>query len=312
VKRSDANLAVGASILLAIFILIGGVLWLKEISITSRMSQYTVLFPRIGSLQVGDQVTINGVKKGSVKSMELVHDSVAVVINLDNEIVLTDSAHITVQNIGLLGERGVEILLSKAGTKISPEETDNPVVIRGHFDTGISEAMGMVGSVLKDVQRLVDNVDEIIGQTIGDTVFVDIFNQLVARIDTVSVLVEDIIVENKDNLDRTVTNLETVSRDIRRILDDNDEQVNAIMTNGAALTEEALTLVDDLNSISQSFKTIVQGIEQGEGSVGLLLNDEQFYYDLKATLANIDTLVDETQEEGLKLRVKLGFKKRRK
>jgi len=60
VKKSSMDLVVGASILLALFILIAGVLWLKEVSITRRMVSYTVLFPNIGALQGGDGVMVNG------------------------------------------------------------------------------------------------------------------------------------------------------------------------------------------------------------------------------------------------------------
>jgi len=85
------ELVVGGTILIALFILIAGVLWLKSTAITSTMVNYTILFPNVGTLQLGDPVVVNGVKKGKVHSIGLCGSKVAVLIKLEKDIVLTDS-----------------------------------------------------------------------------------------------------------------------------------------------------------------------------------------------------------------------------
>jgi len=63
---------------------------------------------------------------------------------------LTDSSKITVQNIGLMGERMVGVQLSGKGALCKPngKGKNGTTYINGYFDTGIAEAMGMVGTVL--------------------------------------------------------------------------------------------------------------------------------------------------------------------
>ncbi|MDD5674905.1 MAG: MlaD family protein, partial [Chitinivibrionales bacterium] len=104
-KKSNMELMVGGSILLAVFILIASVLWLKEISVLAKLVSYTVLFPNVSTLQPGDPVMVNGVKKGMAQEIFLRNQRVAVEIALDKSVGLTDSARITVQNIGIMGER---------------------------------------------------------------------------------------------------------------------------------------------------------------------------------------------------------------
>ena len=65
-KKSNMDIIVGGSILLAIFILVFGVLWLKESLVAKQMESYTILFPNVGTLQLGDPVMTNGVTKGRV------------------------------------------------------------------------------------------------------------------------------------------------------------------------------------------------------------------------------------------------------
>ena len=139
----------GASILIALFILIAGVIWLKEASVASTMVNYAVIFPEVGTSQVGDPVYINGVKKGTVQRIELHGTEVLAILNIDRRINITDSVRIAVVNVGLLGERGVGVTLSPRGAPVPfIVPGADTTFIRGRFDTGISEAMGMLGTVL--------------------------------------------------------------------------------------------------------------------------------------------------------------------
>jgi len=308
------DLVVGGSILVSLLILISGVMWLKEISVTRKLVQYTVLFPNIGSLQIGDAVMVNGVKMGSVAKAAIRADKVAVAIDLDRGIVLTDSCRITVQNIGLMGERMVGIQLSDKGAKCVPDNVKKNRItyLTGYFDSGIAEAVGMLGTVLGEVEVLVKNVEGIIDRTVGDTAFIDFFQRVVARLDTISLVVNSLISQNKDEVQRVLGNLDRVSGDIRDLVAGNKDNINAMVANGTELTQRAVRISAELETLSVSLKNMATSIEKGEGAVGMIMEDEQFYKDLKLTIGRLDTLVTDVNDKGLKLRIKLGFRDDRK
>jgi phospholipid/cholesterol/gamma-HCH transport system substrate-binding protein len=303
------ELIVGGSILVALFVLIAGVLWLKEVSIASKMVTYTVIFPNIGALQLGDPVSVNGVRMGDVGKIKLHGSKVAVTINLDKEVQLTDSSRITVQNVGLMGERVVGIQLSECGSVVKPNSSEHPpTYLYGYFDSGIAEAMGLVGTLVGQAQVLVEDISTILDATVGDTAFVTFFKTLVWRVDTVATLVDELVVTNKDGINSAVADLQSVAGELKTLVDENGDNVSTIISNGAQLTERALVLADEVGTMSGSLKNMLNAIENGEGSLGMLIEDERFYTDLKQTVAQLDTLVSDVQDNGLKLRVKLGFK----
>lgn len=308
-KRTNMELIVGGSILVALFVLIAGVLWLKEVSIASKMVTYTVIFPNVGALQVGDPVSVNGVRMGDVGSIKLHGTSVAVTIKLDKEVQLTDSSRITVQNVGLMGERVVGIQLAERGAVVKPNsDALPPTYLYGYFDSGIAEAMGLVGTLVGQAQLLVEDISTILDATVGDTAFVTFFKTLVWRVDTVATLVDELVVTNKDGINSAVADLQSVAGELKTLVDENGDNVQTILSNGAQLTERALVLADEVGTMSGSLKNMLNAIENGEGSLGMLIEDERFYTDLKQTVAQLDTLVSDVQDNGLKLRVKLGFK----
>lgn len=311
VKKTNMDLIVGATILAALVIMITGVLWLKEALATGKLVSYTVLFPNVGTLQVGDPVMANGVTKGRVIAINLRNDKVATVISLEKNIVLTDSCRVVVQNIGLMGERGIGILLSRSGAPFTPTHKKDTAFVTGYFDTGIAEAMGMMGTVLSGVEVLMNNVTAIMNSTVADTVFLRLFQMLVKRLDTLSKVSENLVVRNGPLVDMSVKNLSYASSQLKELLDKNSGHLSAILANGDALSSYSLTLAAKVDSLTASMQGVIREIKNGRGALGMMIRDDQFAKELRRTLADVDTLVNDVRTDGLKLRARLGFGKKK-
>ncbi len=311
-KKTNVDLIVGGSILISMVILIGGVLWLKDVSVAAKMVSHTVLFPNVGTLQIGDPVKVNGVSKGSVSNIYLRTDGVAVVIEIDKSVKLTDSCKFNVQNIGIMGERGIGILYSDKGKPIKPNTKSDTSFVPGVFDPGIAEAMSSLGVVLADVESLVENVSSIVQNTVGDSSFVWVFKTLVNRLDTISNVAQALLSENKPIVDRSLKNLQTISNDLKEVINSNRKHIDAIMSNGDSLSAAALVIASQVDSLTVSLNQIIDQVKDGQGSLGMVVKDSEFYHDLKRTIANLDTLINEVQGDALKLRIKLGFGKKKK
>jgi len=308
-KRMNVDLVVGASILGALFILVAGMLWLKEASLANKMVNYLVVFPEVGTLQLGDPVYINGVKKGTVSTIELRGTEVGTILNIDKKIRMTDSVRISVVNVGLLGERGIGVTLSPYGKTIPfiSADSKDTVVIRGRFDTGISEAMGMLGTVLAEVETLVVNVAGILDATIGDTAFINRFHNIVGRLDTVCIVANRLLIRNEPVLSAAMLDLKKVSADLKLLIARNGPGIDSIVTGGDQLMTKGMALVEHAESLVVNVQGVLHNIEGGKGSLGKLYTDESFYKELKDVISSVDTLVGEVRQDALKLRVRLGF-----
>jgi phospholipid/cholesterol/gamma-HCH transport system substrate-binding protein len=307
VKKANADLIVGATILVALFILIAGVLWLKEALVARKMVSYTFLFSNVGTLQVGDPVMANGVTKGRVTAIRLRDEKVATVIDLEKEIIITDSARVVVQNIGLMGERGIGVLLASGGTPFKPSRKKDTTFIEGYFDTGIAEAMGIMGTVLYEVKDLLDNIYTLMGSAVGDTDVFRPFRTLVKRLDTLSAVAEKLVVGNAPLITGSVRNLNSASAQLRNLLDRNSGNMESILKNGQELSAYSLTLAAKIDTLTASIQGVVKGIQNSKGALGMIINDREFSQDLRRTVADVDSLVSEVRSDALKLRVKLGF-----
>jgi phospholipid/cholesterol/gamma-HCH transport system substrate-binding protein len=313
-RKLNVDLAVGASILVALFIFVAGLVWLKEVSVASQMVNYMVIFPEVGTLQIGDPVYVNGVKKGTVQKIELRGTEVSTALNMDKRINITDSVRVSVVNVGLLGERGIGVTLSPHGRTVPPvtAASSDTVFIRGRFDTGISEAMGMLGTVLAEVETLVVAVSDIVHATVGDSAFITQFHDIVGKLDTTLVVANRMLKRNEPVLNAAMSDLRIVSRDLKGMIDRNSESLDVILADGKTLMTKGIALIEHADSLVADVKVVLSNLESGKGSLGKLYTDDAFYNELRTVMASVDTLVTEVQQDALRLRVRLGFGKKKK
>jgi len=89
----STEIKVGMVVIAAIVILLYGIIWVKGYQFTVGHYDYTALFPQVGSLSIGDPVSVLGVRKGDVKAIKLSDDRVSVTISLASDVKLKTDAN---------------------------------------------------------------------------------------------------------------------------------------------------------------------------------------------------------------------------
>jgi phospholipid/cholesterol/gamma-HCH transport system substrate-binding protein len=150
------------------------------------------------------------------------------------------------------------------------------------------------------------------------------FDQLFARFDTAAKNIGDtmgefkgIIGENeKVNIKKSIENIQVASSDFKNILGKNKDDVNRIVNSTAAITNKMETIVKDVEQgkgtlgmlvkddtlyndakdTITSLKSITSDIEQGKGTLGMLAKDETLYVEVKETFTNFREITDGIQK----------------
>ncbi len=281
------ELRVGIVVAIAAIILFLGIIWIKEYRFNVERYKYGVLFPNVGALGVSDPVTVLGVKKGTVESIILSGGDVLVTFNLTTDVKLKKDAKFTVMNIGLRGERFVDVSPGH-----SPELLDLSKPVEGFYDTGIPEVMGMAGQMLDEIRRLVAHLEGIFGtewsqESIRETIkdLRKLSGDLVTLLD-----------RNKDKLEKTVTDLSYTSSELKDLVERNKAKLQSSVDNFTSSSARLDTITTTLSSLSVSLKNLTQKIESGEGTFGKLVNDSTLYNDLRKTTKNVDELITDIKK----------------
>jgi len=281
------ELRVGIVVAIAAIILFLGIIWIKEYRFNVERYKYGVLFPNVGALGVGDPVTVLGVKKGTVESITLSGGDVLVTFNLTTDVNLKKDAKFTVMNIGLMGERFVDVSPGH-----SSELLDLSRPVEGFYDTGIPEVMGMAGQMLDEIRRLVAHLEGIFGTEWSQ----ESFKETIKDLRKLSSDLVTLLDRNKDKLEKTATDLSYTSSELKALVERNKEKLQSSVDNFTTSSAKLDTITTTLSSLSVSLKNLTQKIESGQGTFGKLVNDSTLYNDLRKTTNNLDELVTDIKK----------------
>lgn len=281
------ELWVGIAVVLAVIILVWGIIWVKEYKFRQERYTLSVLFPNVGALEIGDPVTVLGVKKGEVEKIKLYQGDVLVTFNLTTDVELKEDAKFSVMNIGLMGERFVAI---QPGHSKKPLDLSQPP--RGFYDTGIPEVMGMMGQMIAEIRTLTGYLQGALGTEWSEKKI----KETIKNVSQLSSDLASLLKENKPKIDQSVNDLLYSSSQLKKMVDQNKPKLETTLDNFSQASNNLEKITSTLEDLSASLKNLSEKIEKGEGTLGQLINDKSLYQDLKKTTRSIDELVEDIKK----------------
>jgi phospholipid/cholesterol/gamma-HCH transport system substrate-binding protein len=310
-KRRD-ELIVGATIVVALAVVVVGVLWLSDARLGASSEAYQARFRTVGGLGVGNPVVFRGVRVGRVEAIRLAEGNWVVAdLRVYAGVPLPDRAGIIAASRSFFGEWQATIINLD-------EPPEDPNVRR---DLGEALAFGdqeWPGATLPDVGQLTAQAGRVAGdiasissriQTVFDSqAVVELqeairdFTGIADNINTFTQTQTEIMGDVGSNLRQGSDLLADAARRLQVSLARVDEatdqgELETILTNTAAASEQARGALEDLRAVvgiaranDSTFVRLIQGadslmtrLQEGRGTVGMLMSDSALYQE--ATLA---------------------------
>ena len=303
------NFIVGLVVLVALLILLFGINFLKNTIPGEKKDRYSVVFDKVSTLNIGDPVKLNGVTMGRVKVIELWKNKVRVDFDVkrffkdqngvEQPIRIPKDSRITVQNIGLMGERQIEIRLG-----VSEElYKRGDIIHHGLFDAGIAEAMGTAGKVLEEAENLVLSIRKVIDSTIGQEEFVHLFKNIIDETRSLTAKINGLMDYVDPKIKTSIASLEKTSTELESFLNAQKGPIQSIVQNSASISERVGVIVEKVETITEEVADLIKKINSNEGTLGAMIHDSLFYRDLRATMKNADSLLSIIKKQGLDVNV---------
>jgi len=251
----------------------------------AKTNHAEVQFKDVAGLDDKSAVRIAGVRVGKVDGIRLLPDGTAVArIALEREVELREGAWGQIRNMGLLGDKYVELFPGRPdGPKLGPGAR-----IQGNVPTGFDELTKLAGEIGKDVKELTGALSSSMGGQQG----ADKLNRIVDNIGALAEALRKMVEANRGNVDVTMENLKVFSANIQetlaridRILDENRTGVKETVGNLDDVTGKLKTTASNLNSITTK-------IDTGSGTIGKLVNSEETHQNLNDALQAVKSGVD--------------------
>lgn len=281
-----SELAVGITVILALIILFGGLLWFKGYAIRRDTYDLTVFFPQASGLAKGDPVEVAGVVQGSVDDIAYEKGRARVGIKLSRNAELYNGTAAVIANYGIMGQKFVAMDPGQPG--LGKLDVTKPLV--GRFDPGMGEMMTTMGGSLARSDTLLTRINHMLAQldSAGGTASVI---RTLKNTERASENLADISGASRESVKRTLTNLDQATAELNSLLKQKGPALRGTLDNLNRASARFDTLTGQLSSLSQELHATLDQVRSTKSTTGALMNDRELYDRLLSTVARTDSLL---------------------
>lgn len=283
---------VGLLAIVSIVILYLGFNFLKGIDFFSSTNQYYAVYEEIDGLNISNNVILNGLSVGRVAAIKILPNSgnkIVVELDIDSDIEVYSSSVALLTDQSILGSKVVELLIDNQSSKQILNDRDT---IKTRLDAGL------IASIKETAAPITDELEITIAK------------------------INSLLAQNAESLEGTMQNLEQTSSMIKTTVQQNQSEVNQLLDNFNKAAKQLAFVMQDLppviNKMNQfadslndmqlaetgkklqatltNLNETVNKINQGQGSLGKLVNDDSLYVNLNQAAENLDRLMIDLRE----------------
>jgi phospholipid/cholesterol/gamma-HCH transport system substrate-binding protein len=247
---------------------------------------YFARYDHVDGLALAAHVRYNGMNVGRVQDMNLSSDGsgkIVVSMNVSPTLKVPRGSVAKIVQIDLFGTKAVQIELSSAPQFLQSGDTLRPAM----EEDMISGVKNQASALLSSLDSVVNSVKQTFNNQTQESLqksFISIQRSLDNLDKTIS--------GNQGRLDHIFKNIESITNS----LDQNKDQLSAILTNFNAVSDSLRraniveTVTQARNALAQ-VNEVMEKINEGKGSMGLLVNDQRLYNNLDSASASLDALL---------------------
>jgi phospholipid/cholesterol/gamma-HCH transport system substrate-binding protein len=307
--RFSKEIKAGLIAIFAISFLVAGVNFLKGNSFFGGDRIYYAYFPNSGQIAPSNNVTLNGVIVGKVMTIEYVSTNppdkkVKVGFSIaEKNIQIPKGSRIEIGSLDLLN-KGMLLFLNPDLSKgfVNPGET-----IEGKLSVDMfSQVKQYADPISQKVQAMMSSVDKMVGSLSAfwdNTATSEIEGSMrdvklaIRKLGNVADQMEGFVADEKIKFDKILNNVENITFNLKK----SNDEITAIIGNTKKITDDVVSseyieVISEAKKSLKSFNDVLLKVKNGEGSIGLLLNDKQLYNELVTSNKDLQNLVKDLQK----------------
>lgn len=297
--KITAETKVGILAVVSIVILILGYSFLKGNDVFTKEKVYYAKYSRVEGLTVSKPILVNGYQIGRVSTMNLLPSGqILVEFKVNKQYSVPSNTVARITSSDFLGNKAIVFDLGD-----SPNIALSGDTLSAEINQNILDQIEPVQKKAEAVVLIIDSILTSVNNTITPE-FQRNVNRSIASIastlnnlENTSKQVDGLIGMEKSKISNILSNVEHIANNFK----ENNEKINSIFNNIEEVSDQVaranfIETIDKANLAVSDFQLLIDGINNGNGSIGKLLNDDHLYNNLEDASKSLDELIADMKE----------------
>ncbi|WP_442587974.1 MlaD family protein [Pedobacter sp. AW31-3R] len=290
---------VGILAAFSIALLIIGYNFLKGNAIFSSETILYARYTRVDGLAVSKPVLINGYQIGRVDKLQLEpNGTILATLKINGKYDIPKTSVARLESTDLLGSKAIVMALGAGNDYAMDGDTLNANVEKNLMEA-VQPVQKKAELIIGKMDSILTSVNSILNPDFQKNVNKS-FNSIaatLASLEGTSKKVDGLVGTEGKRISAILANAESISLNLKN----NNEKISAILTNINTITDQVAAAnfkqtIDNANKAVADLQGIVTKVNNGQGSLGMLVNDTKMYDNLNSASKNLDNLIIDLKE----------------
>lgn len=218
---------------------------------------------------------VAGIRVGIIEDIYLQNGMARINLLVKSDVALSKSSKIEIRPNGILGDKHIEVI---PGNPDDPQLEDNDQILHVEDHASIDRLVNEVSKITGSLSAIADNIKD---ATEGDDS--KPMGKIVKNLEILTTDMAQIINGKRDELDDTIDNIHEITQNLNKILSDKGE--NGLVNNWNKTLKRVDNILNNIDGIASK-------INQGEGTIGRLINDETTVEEINTAVSGINNFLD--------------------
>jgi len=287
--KISKEVRVGIVAIIALFILVWGYNYLKGSNLFNQSKTVYTIFPKVPGLADSSPIFVNGVQLGIVQSAKfhpnMSGDIIVELLISNSGLLIPKNSVANLISLDFLGTKAIALNIDKKGPEIETGDTIKSFLEKSMLDD-VSEQMLPIKDKAEKLMLSLDSVMTTANNVLKDVE--DVFNE-----------------KNKQNLTHIISNLNqtlivlngaSVKMDAMIAQDLSPAAKNFKHFSDSLANTEFKSTISNANKTLTNMEQMLAKINNGEGTMGQLLNNDSLYKNLESVSLDMDKLLIDFRE----------------
>ena len=279
------ELKVGLFSIIGILILVLSYSWFTEFTEAKKYTEIKVIFGKASGVEMGSPVTILGIKKGRVNSIELDKEGVQLGLQVILDFPLSEDSQFFIDDTDLMGDAEIEIRPGSSQNQMNYQQLQYGA---GQF--GMSVIFSEVSEMIVDLKEILDQINQEDGLLKSTKSVIDSSKMLISNINTS-------YSSSEEDVRMIINNIENLTKDLTQLTAENKDQISDSIAKISQLIDQADKTLKEIEATTSKAGLIADEINEGDGSAQQLLKDKELYDNLKSSAASLDSLLHDIKKD---------------
>lgn len=298
--KISKEVRVGIVTVIAIGFFIYGFNYLKGRDLFSTQRKFYAIYNDIDGLVEANPLMINGYKVGLVGKIKLTQDTtshIVITLLLDDEVLIPKNSIAKVISSDILGSKAVQLILG-SGTDYAIDGDTLKSAQEDNLKQSVNKTIAPLQKKAEGLIASIDSVMIVVQQVFNESTRQNLAKSFesiklaISSLETTSYRLDTMVIGEKMKISSILTKVNVLATTLAGNSDKLSNLINNFSNISDSLAKSNLTsTINNADKAMSQVSGIMGKINRGEGTMGMLINNDSLYRKLDKSAADLDKLL---------------------